>query len=46
VWQVKEPSLLQAVTAKHRSEFAALSTDSRQLAEELLVRLKPNKQNK
>jgi hypothetical protein len=25
VWHVKEPSLLKAVSAKHRSKFAALS---------------------
>jgi hypothetical protein len=25
VWHVKEPSLLKAVRAKHRSKFAALS---------------------
>jgi CRISPR/Cas system endoribonuclease Cas6 (RAMP superfamily) len=25
VWHVKEPSLLKAVSVKHRSKFAALS---------------------
>jgi hypothetical protein len=48
VWYVKEPSLLKAVSAKYRSKFAALFTgngDSRQIAEQLLVRLKITKQN-
>jgi hypothetical protein len=44
---IKEPSLLKAVSAKHRSKFAALSpamvTNSRQIAEKMLVLLKTMK---
>jgi hypothetical protein len=40
--------LLKSVSAKHKSEFAALivpgNGDSRQIAEKLLVQLKANKQ--
>jgi hypothetical protein len=32
VWQVEEPLLLKAISAKHRSKFAALSPDSRKIA--------------
>jgi hypothetical protein len=48
VWHVKEPSLLKAVSAKHRSKFAAPSPVmvSRQIAEKLLMRLKTNTQRK
>jgi hypothetical protein len=46
----KIPSLVTAVSAKHRSKFAALSPvmhigDSRQIAEKLLVRLKTKQTN-
>jgi hypothetical protein len=42
VWHVKEPLLLKAVSAKHRSKCSPVTGigDSRQIAEILLVRLK------
>jgi hypothetical protein len=42
VWHIKEPSLLKAAGAKHRSKFAALSLAvvTVQIAEKLLVQLK------
>jgi hypothetical protein len=45
VWHIKEPSLLKAVSAKHRSKFAALS-DSHQIAENCLCGSKTIKKNK
>jgi hypothetical protein len=45
VWHVKEPSLLKAGSAKHRSKFAAVTGngDSRQIVEELFMQLETNK---
>jgi hypothetical protein len=46
VWHVKQHSLLKAVSAKHRSKFAALSPEMVTAAsypKKLLVRLKTNK---
>jgi hypothetical protein len=39
---VKEPSLLKAVSAEHRSKFAALSPVMVQIAEKLLMQFKTN----
>jgi hypothetical protein len=44
VWHVKEPSLLKAVSAKHRSKFAD-NGDSCQIAEKLPMQRKTNTQN-
>jgi hypothetical protein len=37
VWHVKEPSLLKAVSAKHRSKFAALSLVSCQIVSDVPI---------